>query len=75
MPQITNRIRAAREFRRLTQTDLAKRVGVNLTTLSRWEKDIISPSIDKAKRLASVLDMSLDEIFSPEDLAKRQKIY
>lgn len=63
---------AMREFGvRLTQfrqraglsiTQLANRIGVDYMQVSRYEKGQSLPSLDTAVRLASVLQISLDEL-------------
>lgn len=53
------------EFRKknnLTQEKLADKIGISRQTLANWESDITSPDIKQAKILASIFEISLDEL-------------
>lgn len=62
--QIARAIREARNSRGMTKADLAKAVGVNVSTVTRWEDDADPdpPGFDKAVQLARVLEVSLDQL-------------
>ena len=47
-----NRIKQAREIRRMTQTTLAENVGVKQPAINRMEKGIISPSDEVLQKIA-----------------------
>jgi len=51
-------LREAREKRGLTQDKLADYVGVRQESISGYERDISSPSVDVAIRIAEVLDLN-----------------
>ena len=53
------RIKSMREMRQISQTDLAKRVGISKQTLYKYEQDIVTniPS-DIIEKLADYLDCS-----------------
>lgn len=57
---IGDRIRAVRKKRGLTQTQLAERMSVSPTHISRWEYGGMIPSLFHAINLADELDVSLD---------------
>ena len=43
----------------MTQTDLAKRLGVKLSTLKKWEDDLLEPRANRLSIMAGVLNVSL----------------
>lgn len=55
-------IRQAREARELNQAELARKVGVEPSTISRLEAGKLAPSEALANRLASALGISLEEL-------------
>ncbi|MDU3815762.1 LexA family protein [Mixta hanseatica] len=55
MQTIGDRIRARRKELRLTQKDLASRVGVSHVAISQWEKDETAPRGDNLLRLSDAL--------------------
>lgn len=55
MQTIGDRIRARRKELRLTQKDLASRVGVSHVAISQWEKDETAPRGDNLLRLSEAL--------------------
>lgn len=56
-------IRVAREAKEHTQAELGKRVGVNQSTVAKWEKGTISPTRDNMVLLARVLEAEAREMF------------
>ena len=63
--RIGNNIRKLRFLRdEMTQQDLAEKVGVTRQTIIAMEQDKYSPSLDLAFRIALVLKMPLEEVFS-----------
>ena len=71
---IENRIRRLRFDRNeMTQQDLAEKVGVTRQTINAIELGKYSPSLEVAFRIAHVLGVPLEEVFSypPPDDAKR----
>lgn len=51
-----------REEKRLSQSELARRIGVNQTTIARWEEDNRVPTIDNAVDVATVLNIPLEKL-------------
>ena len=56
----TDRLKAARERRGLSQTDLAKLTGLQPSAVSHFETGNRAPSFDNLKRLADALGVSID---------------
>ncbi|MEM6728631.1 MAG: helix-turn-helix domain-containing protein [Pseudomonadota bacterium] len=54
-----DRITGAREAAGLSETALAKRLGVKLKTLRGWEEDLAEPRANKLTMLAGILNVSL----------------
>ena len=50
-----------REKKGLSQTELAKRVGLKQTIISQYENGSRRPNLSIAKRLADALEISLDD--------------
>ncbi|MFV0503267.1 MAG: helix-turn-helix domain-containing protein [Lachnospirales bacterium] len=59
---ISLRISSLRKNKNLTQQRLGQLVGVEHTTISAYENDTSFPSLEVLIRLASVLDVSTDEL-------------
>ena len=64
MPELTNRLREAREARGLTQAQLAERIGVSRKTINTVENGIFVPSTVIALRLAAALGEPVEALFS-----------
>jgi transcriptional regulator with XRE-family HTH domain len=56
-------LRAARKRRRMTQADVAERVGVSTPIYWRYEKARMWPSIETLRMIVAVLDVSADSLF------------
>lgn len=55
-----DRISAIRGEKKLQQKDVAKAVGIGPVILSRYENNVIIPSVVVAGKIAQVLEISLD---------------
>lgn len=55
-------LRAKRNERKLTQTDLAKKFGVTYQAVSRWENNDSIPDIETLVMIADFYEISLDDI-------------
>ncbi len=55
-----DQLKAAREQRGLSQTELAKLTGLQPSAISHFETGNRSPSFDNLKRLANALGVSID---------------
>ncbi len=60
---MTNRIKELRARHDLTQSDLARKVGVRRETIVFLEKDKYNPSLKLAYDIARVFGMSIEEVF------------
>lgn len=53
-------LEAARINAGLSQKEAARRIGVNVATLSNWERGKTSPDVDKFKQLCAVYECPID---------------
>ncbi len=51
-----------REKRNISQTKMGELVGVNQSTVGRWETNEITPSIDNVEEVANVLNVPLPDL-------------
>ena len=54
-----DRLTAAREAAGMDQRTLARRMGVKLETVERWENDVSEPRANKLQMVAGVLNVSI----------------
>lgn len=59
---IGKRLRQLRENSGLTQPELAAKLGVNQSTITRYENDTKIPTLPVAIQLADIFDCSLDSL-------------
>lgn len=60
---MTNRIKELRARDNLTQSDLARKVGVRRETIVFLEKDKYNPSLKLAHDIAQVFELKIEEVF------------
>ncbi len=63
---MTNRIRELRARENLTQSDLARKVGVRRETIVFLEQNKYNPSLKLAHDIAKVFGMKIEEVFELE---------
>ena len=56
----------------LTQDELAEKIYVTRTAISKWETDKGYPSIDSLKELSSLFKISIDELISDDDIQNKR---
>ena len=54
----------------LSQDAFAKKIEIHVTNLSKYERNISIPSLEVAKRMAEVLEISLDKLVYGEHKAE-----
>ncbi|BDP45648.1 MULTISPECIES: helix-turn-helix domain-containing protein [Enterococcus] len=62
-----NRIQELRKEAHLTQAELAKKIGVNPVTMSRYENGNRSPKLDKLEKMSDLFHVSIDYITGKSD--------
>ena len=55
-------IAARRKELRMTQLELAEKMGVTDKAVSKWERDLSYPDVNSLPRLAEIFGMSVDEL-------------
>ena len=59
-----------RKKRRMTQAELASCIGVNRTTVTKWETGQSVPSIKNLRKLSQVFYCTLDELVAETEEQK-----
>ena len=74
---IGTNIKAFREERKLTQEQVAEKLGVSFQAVSSWERDEYKPDTEKLIRLAELLDVSVSSIVEEraDTFKTKQAIY
>lgn len=55
-----------RKMKRLTQEEIAEKVGVTRQAVAKWEAGETVPDLDKCKMLAEIFEVSLDDLANYE---------
>lgn len=63
-----NRLTELRKQKKISQEELAKKIGVHQNVIGRYERGEAKPSIELAAKLAKVLEVSLDYLVGNTDL-------
>lgn len=66
-------IRFQRRIADITQKELAAGIGVERSTVAKWETKIIIPSDEKLNKVASFLGCTVDELLKEENKNEKQK--
>lgn len=64
--EIGNKIKLYREYKKMTQKDIAEILGVEPATISKYESNMIEPNIESLKRLAETFGITVDELLKEE---------
>lgn len=65
---LSNRIRVLRAEKKMTQKDLAEKVGVSRQTIISIEKGNYTPSLVLGFDIANVFNIRVDEVFQYEEI-------
>ena len=76
--KLSDTVVSKRKTMKLSQTDIAKKTGINRSLLSRLEQNEYTPSIDQLLALSGVLDFDYSDLFVDDETAvkpvERKKI-
>lgn len=61
--EITNKLRALRLAKKITQEQLAEEMGVTAQAVSKWERGVTMPDISLLPELSVFFGVTLDELF------------
>lgn len=62
LEEIQKRLREAIQYGNISQKDLAEKIGINPSTISKYMRLDKFPSIDTFANICKVLDVSADDI-------------
>ena len=62
------RLVLARKKRKVSQEELAKRLGVHAPIIGRYERGEVKPSVEVAAKIAEALEVSLDYLCGISDI-------
>ena len=71
---ISKNIKALRMQKGLTQKELADLLHVTSQAVSRWEKGDVEPSIDTISEMASIFEVTTDEIIGKHDKKPKPEV-
>lgn len=66
---INQNILSLRTSHKMTQEDLARKIGVARQTVAKWESGDAIPDLDNAAKLCDVFDVTLDALVNHEGSA------
>lgn len=66
LSKLVNRVRELRARDRLSQEELAKRIGASRQTIALIERGDYSPSVLLGLKIAEVFDVRVEDVFSIE---------
>ena len=72
--EFRDKLKKLRTDRGLSQEELAAKIFVTRTAVSKWETKNGYPSIDSLKLIANLFDVTLDELISDDDVESKRKI-
>ena len=64
---IADRIRYLRDKTDMTQTDLAKRLGISRSAVNSWEMSLSLPSLANIVEMSQIFHVDVDYILSASD--------
>lgn len=66
------KIKQLRIAKGLTQKQLADKLFVTPQAVSRWEQNEVEPSVSALSELATIFDVSLDELIAGKEAKKKR---
>ena len=63
---IGSKLKSYRENKKMTQRDIADFLGVEPATISKYESNLIEPSIDSLKKLSKIFEITVDDLLQEE---------
>lgn len=69
-----NQLKYYRNIHKLSQEELAEKIGISRQAYSNYEQGIREPNLDILRRLCIIFDCTADELLEIETVAERKKI-
>lgn len=66
-------IASLRKEKRMTQIELAEKMGVTDKAVSKWERDLACPDVSTLPKLAEVFDINVDELMQCKAESQNEK--
>lgn len=66
--ELSNKIQKLRKKNNLTQEQLAEKLFVSRTAVSKWETGRGTPNIESLKLIANIFNISLDQLLSADEI-------
>ena len=60
MIKLGDRIALLRKIKKLSQTELAKKIDASREAIGKYERNEATPSVETAKKIADIFDVTLD---------------
>ncbi len=73
MVKIGDKLKTLRNEKKMTQKELAEKLNVSAQAVSRWENDEVEPSLETLGQLATIFEISVDELFGKEPPVRRRE--
>ncbi len=73
--RIGGKVTEIRLEKKLTQAELAERIGISVESVSRLERGVSFPSLKTVDKISKTLDVSLKEFFDFDEHETRDKSY
>jgi len=64
---VADRIRFLRDKQGMTQTDLARKLGISRSAVNAWEMSLSAPSLANVVEMAQIFHVSTDFLLSASD--------
>lgn len=73
---LKDKIKALRKSKKMTQSDLAKKLNIAVTSVSSWERGANKPLMDKIELMSDIFDVPTSYFFedSPENIIPISKV-
>lgn len=65
---IAENIKRLRREKKMTQQELADKINVQRTSISKYEKGVTTPSLSQLKKIADVFNVDVNELFGNENI-------
>ena len=70
--KFSEKLKKLRKDNNMTQDELAEKIFVSRTAISKWETDMGYPSLESLRLLSKIFGTTLDELVSDEDIENRK---
>ncbi|BFH63962.1 helix-turn-helix domain-containing protein [Paenibacillus azoreducens] len=64
------RLKQLRKENKITQRDLSLKLGIDHTTVSKWEADVYEPDTSTLNKLADLFDVSVDYLLGRTNIPR-----